>query len=194
MYKFKNLLKRGLNKRAKRKLLKRSDIRLLKLPKRARLNWKCISMQADSSFALDEYPIVNGSLQCQREGASMQIGKYFFLGSRSDVVSTESVIIGDHVMISHDCYISDTDGHSLDPDVRRKDLPNRWNDHKDWTVVESAPVVIGDDVWLGPKVVVLKGVTIGSGAVVAAGSIVVKDVAEMTVVAGVPAKPIKKLN
>lgn len=194
MIKLKEIIKNILNFYAKKKLMLRSDISSLKLPKKARLNWKCITLKQKTSFLLGEFPIINGSIQCQREGARMHIGKYFFLGSRSEVVSTESVIIGDHVLISHDCYVSDTAGHSLDPEIRRKDLPNRWNNKKDWTVVPSSPIVIEDDVWLGPRVIILKGVKIGRGSVVAAGSVVVKDIPPMTVVAGIPAVPIKKLD
>ena len=55
-------------------------------------------------------------------------------------------------------------------------------------------VVIGEDVWIGANCIITAGVKIGSGSVVAAGSVVVKDVAEDTLVGGVPAKPIKSLN
>lgn len=55
----------------------------------------------------------------------------------------------------------------------------------------SAPIVIGDHVWIGMNVIVLKGVTIGEGAVVSAGSVVTKDVPPHSLVAGVPAKVVK---
>ncbi|MBO7744922.1 hypothetical protein I8J29_12005 [Paenibacillus sp. MWE-103] len=57
---------------------------------------------------------------------------------------------------------------------------------------ETKPTVIGDRVWIGSKATILKGVTIGEGAVVAAGSLVSKDVAPYALVAGVPAKPIRE--
>jgi maltose O-acetyltransferase len=57
-----------------------------------------------------------------------------------------------------------------------------------------APIVIEDDVWLAVRCTVLKGVRIGRGAVVAAGAVVVSDVAPWTLVAGVPARPVKTLR
>jgi len=64
---------------------------------------------------------------------------------------------------------------------------------KNWEVVNSRPIKIEDDVWIGMNVLVLKGVTIGRGAIVAAGSVVTKNVEPWTVVGGNPAKLIKKL-
>jgi galactoside O-acetyltransferase len=57
---------------------------------------------------------------------------------------------------------------------------------------ESAPVVIEDDVWLGANAVVLPGIRIGKGAIVGAGAVVTHDVEAMSIVAGVPARPIGK--
>ena len=59
---------------------------------------------------------------------------------------------------------------------------------------KSKPIIIEDDAWLATRCMVLKGVTIGKGAVVAAGAVVTKDVPPYTMVAGVPAKAIKKIN
>jgi len=58
----------------------------------------------------------------------------------------------------------------------------------------SAPIIIGNNVWIATRAMILKGVTIGDGAVVAAGAVVTKDVKPFTVVAGVPAKLIKQLK
>jgi acetyltransferase-like isoleucine patch superfamily enzyme len=83
-------------------------------------------------------------------------------------------VIGDRVIIAWDCNILDRDYHSIDGTEER-----------------TAPVRIGDDVWIGCRSIVLKGVSIGDGAIVAAGSVVVKDVPAHTLVAGNPAQ-IKK--
>ena len=86
---------------------------------------------------------------------------------------------------------------------RRKDIDNELNDirngrnfiqNKDWRNVNSRPIVIKDDVWIGMNVIILKGVTIGEGAIVGAGSVVTKDVPAWTVVAGNPAKVVKHLK
>jgi acetyltransferase-like isoleucine patch superfamily enzyme len=58
----------------------------------------------------------------------------------------------------------------------------------------ARPVIVEDDVWIGTRAVILPGVRIGYGSVIGAGSVVTKDVPPMTVVAGIPAKPIKKIK
>tara|TARA_A100001015_G_scaffold302807_1_gene391499 strand:- start:489 stop:1076 length:588 start_codon:yes stop_codon:yes gene_type:complete len=193
MQRLKKIIYKLINSRAKRSLLKRADQCQITLPDQIRIRWNHLSLASHSCLSLGEGSIINGTIQCQKEGAIFESGEYFFLGGRSTIVSTEKVNIGNNVMISHECYITDTAGHSLDPNIRRLDLPNRWNGYKDWNVVPSDPIHIEDDVWIGPKVIVLKGVKIGRGAVIAAGSIVVNDVPSMTLVGGVPAKPIKNL-
>ena len=84
-----------------------------------------------------------------------------------------SITIGDDVAISEDVTIRDSDNH----EVVGRQSPS------------TAPIVIGDHVWIGLRSTILKGVTIGSGSIVAAGSVVTKDVAPNTLVAGVPATP-----
>jgi acetyltransferase-like isoleucine patch superfamily enzyme len=106
--------------------------------------------------------------------ARISVGERSFVNRRTGITAAESVTIGDHCAISWDVVISDTDYHDLQPGGPR-----------------SAPVHIGDHVWVGARAVILKGVTIGDGAVIAAGSIVTKDVAPGTLVAGNPARPVR---
>jgi acetyltransferase-like isoleucine patch superfamily enzyme len=82
------------------------------------------------------------------------------------------------VVISERVVLRDSDNHSI------KDIG-------DTVSAESAPIVIGNHVWIGMNVMVLKGVTIGEGAIVAAGSVVIRDVPSHCLVAGVPAKVVK---
>ncbi|WP_306601915.1 acyltransferase [Geothrix sp. 21YS21S-2] len=93
-----------------------------------------------------------------------------------------SVTIGDHCLIAANCQIIDSSGHLLSfPDVE-----NRINTRSD-----PKPVVIEDHVWIGAGSVILPGVTIGRGSVLAAGSVVVKDIPPMVVAGGNPAKVIR---
>jgi acetyltransferase-like isoleucine patch superfamily enzyme len=110
-------------------------------------------------------------------GGHLKIGEgsYFSGGT---VLCTESIQIGAGCAISWDTTIMDSDMHPITIEGER--LP----------AVE--PVRIGDHVWIGSGARVLKGVTIGDGAVVAAGSIVTKDVPPKTLVGGVPARAIRK--
>jgi acetyltransferase-like isoleucine patch superfamily enzyme len=112
-------------------------------------------------------------------GASLTIGDSVFLNSGVSICALKSVTIGNNVAIGNYTLIMDSDFHSVE-------------DHTKPGV--AAPVVIEDDVWLGARVTVLKGVRIGRGAVVAAGAVVTRDVAPYTLVGGVPARLIRELQ
>jgi len=110
--------------------------------------------------------------------------------------------IKDNVFISYDCNFMDHDSHSLDFLNRQQDILQQLNDYrnglyvlenKNWEVVNSKPIKVCSNAWIGMNCIILKGVTIGEGAVVAAGSVVTKDVPAWTVVGGNPAKFIKKI-
>jgi acetyltransferase-like isoleucine patch superfamily enzyme len=94
------------------------------------------------------------------------------------VVAAERIEIGDRVLVGANATIMDTDFHPLDPAQRRADI----------NAGASAPVFIEDDVFIGMNAVILKGVRLGAGCVVGAGSVVSKDVAAGATVAGNPAK------
>ena len=94
------------------------------------------------------------------------------------VCAAQRVTIGDDCLLGVDVLIADTDFHRVAPEGRR------WR--RDG--VRTAPVEIGDNVFIGARAMVLKGVTIGEGAVVGAGSVVVDDVPAGAVVAGAPAR------
>ena len=158
------------------------------------IEFKRISLAGGNTLSLGSHCIIKGRIDLQKPQSCLIIGERSFLGANSIIVSTEKVKIGSDVLISHDCYITDTAGHSMDANLRKEDIPNRWKGYKDWSVVESKPIEIGDNAWIGPKCVILKGVKIGEGAVIAAGSVVTQDVHPFTVNAGVPAKMIKKIN
>ena len=190
----KPLLKKVIQQYNKKMFLKNSSTSSLMLPMVVNINWKNINIAPKSEFILGEQCIIRGNLQCQKEGAKLSIGKCVFIGSRTDIVSTCKVSIGDHVLIAHNSYIIDTDGHSMDPNIRRNDIPNRWKGYKDWSVVKSEKINIGRDVWIGPNVTVLKGVSIGEASVIAANSVVTKSIPAFTFAAGVPAKVIRKLD
>ena len=105
----------------------------------------------------------------------------------------DSVTIGDNVNIGGDCIIMDNDSHRMNPLHRRKGFMRHVADKRAIEPIPTAPVVIDDDVWLGARCIVLKGVHIGARSVVAAGSVVVKDVPPDEIWGGNPARFIKKI-
>jgi acetyltransferase-like isoleucine patch superfamily enzyme len=107
--------------------------------------------------------------------ASLTVGAYSSIGDRTQIHCSENITIGNYVLISWDCNI----------------LENNFHGTTDGGI-KSAPIVIKDRVWIGCRSIVLAGVTIGEGSVVAAGSVVTKDVPPGTLVAGNPARVIRE--
>lgn len=146
--------------------------------------------------------IVAGSFIFESESGNVSIGNYSYIGGGT-FISRSSIEVGDNVTIAWGCTFYDHDSHSLDYMKRRKDVSDELNDirngcnfiaNKDWSEVKSKPIKICNDAWIGMNVIILKGVTIGEGAIVGAGSVVTKDVPAWTMAAGNPAKVVKNLK
>lgn len=125
-----------------------------------------------------------------------KIDTYSYLGPGSRIWCRQSITIGSHVLISHLVDIHDSNAHSLNWELRQKESLELFEKGRSVSSsdVINAPIIIEDDVWIGFKATILKGVTIGRGAVVAAGSVVTKDVPPFTVVAGNPARVVRELH
>lgn len=136
---------------------------------------------------------IRGNFATRLPDASIRVGDRCFIAAGTMVVAAERVEIGNDVLIGESCYISDNDGHSLEMETRRHDIPNRINGFKSWDGIGIAPVVVESNVWIAPRCIILKGVTIGRGAVIGAGSVVTKDVPAMCLAAGNPARVIRRL-
>ena len=113
-------------------------------------------------------------------GATLSIGDGTSINRGVSICAQQSIQIGRDCGIGNDCLIFDTDFHA----------PGQHGSR----TTDASPVVIGDKVWLAARSVVLKGVTIGEGAVVCAGSVVATNVAPYTMIGGVPARFIRKLT
>lgn len=133
---------------------------------------------------------VRGELLTFWNAGSVEIGERTYIGEGSRIWSQAAVTIGDDVLISHLVDIHDTDGHPIHPEDRIADSRAilQKGEYLTPTSTLSSPVVIEDQVWIGFKATVLKGVTIGKGAIVAACSVVTKDVPEFAIVVGNPAR------
>lgn len=144
---------------------------------------------------IDDYCHVAGEISVNKPGGRIRIGHHSFLGPQSRVWSTENISIGCYVLISHLVDIHDNDSHPIDLMERRRHPTSLFEEGRpvDWSHVQMKPVVIEDDVWIGFKASIMKGVRIGRGAIVAAGSVVTKDVPPFTIVAGNPARTVRTL-
>jgi acetyltransferase-like isoleucine patch superfamily enzyme len=138
--------------------------------------WSDITI--DAPAALDEGVclVIGGPPRANKLviGAGTYINRYTILDAH------EQLHIGGRVMIGPHCYITDAD-HGTDPGSSVQSQP-----------MKRSPVIIEDEVWLGAHVTVLPGVRIGKGAVVGAGSVVTRNVPAMTIVAGVPARILRR--
>lgn len=149
-----------------------------------------------NKIVIGEYTQVRAEILVFSYSGEINIGEYCYIGEYSHIWSGQKIEIGNYVLISHNVNIVDTNSHEI-PHIERaksyQDLIIRGQHPEKNNNVETSPVVIEDHVWINIGAVILKGVTIGKGAVVAAGAVVTKDVPPFTMVAGNPAKIIKKL-
>lgn len=113
-------------------------------------------------------------------GGTLEIGERTLVNFGCSIVALDRVTIGPRCLIGPHCMIMDTGFHDVDPQ-RRLEPPT------------AQPITIGENVWLGARVVVMPGVTIGDDAVIGIGSVVTGDIPARTVAVGVPARVVKHL-
>lgn len=118
-----------------------------------------------------------------KPGATLIIGNRFGMTGGS-IIAAESIFIGNNVTVGANTTIMDTDFHPLELAQRRINPQN----------ARTAPIVIEDDVFIGMNCLVLKGVTIGKGSVIGAGSIVTKSIPAGVVASGNPAKVVRRID
>lgn len=137
-----------------------------------------------ASLEVDAFDVYAGSRINVNHGAKLSLGSGY-MNHECVIDCFSSISIGHGVVISERVVIRDADNHTI------KSIAEAENEPKSAEKSSTAPIVIQDHVWIGMNVMVLKGVTIGEGAVVAAGSLVNRDVPPHSLVAGVPAKVMK---
>jgi acetyltransferase-like isoleucine patch superfamily enzyme len=127
-----------------------------------------------------------------KHGGRIRIGDYCFVGENTYIWSASEISIGNRVLISHNVNIHDTDSHSLSADKRHQHFVDIFQNGTPDVLqdVETKPIVIEDDVWIGFGALIFKGVRVGKGAIVGAQSVVTKDIPHYTIVAGNPARHI----
>ena len=132
--------------------------------------WDGSTLEVGGAFTM-----ATGSRIVIDKGATLKLGSGY-VNNFGSIACFESITIGNNVAIAEGVIIRDSDSHTI---VGGCHIP-------------TSPIVIGDNVWIGTNAIILKGVTIGDGAIVAAGSVVTKNVPARTLVAGVPAKIIRE--
>jgi acetyltransferase-like isoleucine patch superfamily enzyme len=120
-----------------------------------------------------------------RDAPLLEIGDESFVAFGVMFQLNDHIKLGKHVLVAGNSTIQDSDGHPSDTEKRMRGETELGEG-------DIAPVTIGDYAWLGRSAHVLKGVTIGKGAVVAAGSVVVSDVPDGALAMGVPARVLKR--
>lgn len=167
--------------------------RAVQAARHSKIRRRSIRLLPGCSVRVGDRSMLFAEVLFDRDGASLSLGDRTFVG-RSTFAIANRVEIGNDVLIAWGCTIVDHDSHALRFSDRSEDVSNWYLGSKDWTRVAIEPVIIKDKVWIGLNAVILKGVTIGEGAVVAAASVVTKDVAPWTIVAGNPARVIRELS
>jgi len=148
-----------------------------------------------ANIVVGKHSLVDGELLIHDYGGKIEIGESTYIGKGSRIWSGENVRIGNHVFVAHNCTITDTNSHQYSARERAEDYQRRIIEHKPFEKgsIKTAPIVIEDHVWINFGVGILKGVRIGEGAIIGSGSLVTKDVAPWTLVAGSPAKFIRDI-
>jgi acetyltransferase-like isoleucine patch superfamily enzyme len=153
---------------------------------------KILNSRGQQYVKIGKNTVLCGDLVTFGTRGEINIGDYCFIGENSKIWSAKSICIGNRVLISYNVNIHDQNAHPLDSNERHKDqinilegkgiLSNKINDIE---------INIKDDVWIGFNSTILKGVTIGRGAIIGSNTIITSDVPDFAVVVGNPAKIIK---
>jgi acetyltransferase-like isoleucine patch superfamily enzyme len=124
-----------------------------------------------------------GALRSDGRRPRLVVGDHTYLGHRLIISADDEVRLGAHVHVADDVHICAYDGHPIDPIARRSQpAPVDYSG--------KSRIIIEDDSWIGQGALILKGVRVGRGAIVAAHAVVTKDVAAGAIVAGNPARPV----
>lgn len=137
----------------------------------------------EDGIVLEDEIIINRNSSLYAKGGGIRLGRRTSLGSYSHITSLEKVELGDSVLTGGGCYFSSGTYSFENTDLAVMDQ----------TIYSKGPIIVGKNCYFGAKSTVVGGLTIGSNAIIGAGSVVLKDIPSKVVVAGVPAKIIKEL-
>jgi acetyltransferase-like isoleucine patch superfamily enzyme len=145
-------------------------------------------------IVVGQHTRVLGELLTFAHGGEITIGEWCYVGEGTRIWSAASIVIGNRVLISHSANIFDSLTHPLKAADRHAQVRQIFQTgHPRDISLDEAPVRLQDDAWIGAGAMVLRGVTVGEAGVVAAGSVVTKDVPPYSIVAGNPAVVVREL-
>ena len=145
-----------------------------------------ISIGSKSSIQKGTYMTAWESYKKQKFKPCIQIGQDVHIGAYNHISCVEKIIIGDGFVSGKWVTITDNNHGNTNPETMQLPVGVR-------PIVVKGSVVIGKNVWVGDKATILSGITIGDGAIIAANSVVTKDVPSYSVVGGNPAKILKQI-
>lgn len=145
-----------------------------------------------SAIELGENTFVRGELLVYDYSGRIKIGDNSFVGQGSRIWSSSKITIGNRVLISYNVNIHDNNSHPLDPIERHKHYKHIMTNGLNWQIsLNEHEIIIEDDVWIGFNSTVLKGVTVGRGAIIGSNTVVTNNVPENAIVIGNPGKILK---
>lgn len=155
------------------------------------LNARMVNLSPIGNVTIGERSIIRGIIRNEPKGAT-RIGADVYIGDNTILSSASLVEVGNWTLIAHGVQIFDNDTHPVDPDQRCL----HFNIIRGITTPASVtignrPVVIGERAWIGMNSIIMKGVTIGDGTIVAAGSVVIDSLPAMVIASGNPATPVR---
>jgi acetyltransferase-like isoleucine patch superfamily enzyme len=155
--------------------------------------WRRIKDVSGNRLSIGEDSIIHANIVFESRGGEIRIGSRTFVG-RSNLICYRSLSIGDDVLMSWGVTLVDHDSHGISWAERKDDVLEWGKGRKNWEHVAHAAVSIADKVWIGFNVSILKGVTIGEGAVIGACSVVTRDIPAYSIALGNPARVVRSLT
>jgi acetyltransferase-like isoleucine patch superfamily enzyme len=163
-----------------------------KLSRSARIR----NISGDSGkISVGKHSHIQGELLVFAHGGRIAIGDWCYVGEGTRIWSAGSIVLGDRVLVSHSVNIFDNLTHPIKAAERHAQVRQiMTNGHPRELALGEQPVIVHDDAWIGAGALVLRGVTVGEGAIVAAGAVVTRDVPAFSIVAGNPAVVVRELS
>lgn len=156
----------------------------------------CVNKGPRENIQVGRNVICRGILRCENwTNAQLIIGDKVYIGDDCLISCSNRIEIGSMTLLAHGVQIFDNDSHPVNPFLREQDYQAVLEQcPKARSLILSSPIKIGERAWIGFNAIILKGIEIGEGSVVAAGSVVATDVPPYTIVAGNPAKVVRQID